>query len=85
MPAYNAARAAVARDHGANWHLVPDAWRWGRVPNAWVRCPVYGRVSTAPRDMRLPIAQYWPGGEMPNGPEYALPARYDLIPVREAA
>lgn len=71
VPAYNAARAAIAAELGENWHLAPGAYRWARVPVAWVRCPVYGRVSTAPRDMRIPVARFWPSGEMPIGPDYA--------------
>ena len=85
VPAFNAARAAIAAELGTHWHLRPDAWRWARVPAAWARCPVYGRVSTAPRDMRIPLGQYWPAGELPSGPEYAELAAYDLIPMREAA
>jgi hypothetical protein len=29
------------------------------------------RWSTAPRDQKLPVARFWPGGELPIGPEYA--------------
>jgi hypothetical protein len=29
------------------------------------------RWSRAPRDQKLPIARFWPGGQLPVGPEYA--------------
>jgi hypothetical protein len=72
--AYNAARHAAIAELGQAWYLVPGASVWARVPNAWVACKVYGRTSTAPRDRRLPAAQFWPSGELPTGPEYAAPA-----------
>lgn len=71
VPDYNAARHAIAADLGSHWHLIPEASVWARVPSAWVACKVFGRTSSAPRDMRLPAAKYWPGGAMPVGPEYA--------------
>ena len=71
VPAYNAARAAIAVELGANWHLFPTAYQWARVPAPWASCKVFGRTSKAPRDMRLPAARYWPTGKLPVGPEYA--------------
>lgn len=82
VPAYNAARAAAAADVGSNWHLFPECYQWGRVPSAWAKCHVYGRVSSAPRDMRLPNARYWPSGQLPVGPEYAPATRGNPVALR---
>ena len=71
VAAYNAARHAAIAAHGAGWYLVPGASQWARIPAKWAACKVYGRVSTAPRDRRLPAAQFWPAGTLPVGPEYA--------------
>lgn len=81
VPAFNVARHAAAAALGHRWQFVPGASIWARLPAAWVRCTVYGRVSTAPRDHRMPAAQYWPGGTLPIGPEYAAP---DVAPVQLA-
>jgi hypothetical protein len=74
VPAYNAARHAAIAALGERWWLVPGASTWARIPSAWAACKVYGRISHAPRDRRLPAAHYWPAGVMPSGPEYAEPA-----------
>lgn len=79
--AYNAARKNIVLALGANWHLVPAAYQWARVPAAWASCKVFGRVSKAPRDMRIPNARYWPEGKLPVGPEYAAPAPRNLAAV----
>jgi len=79
--AYNAARANIAASLGANWHLVPAAYQWARVPAPWASCKVFGRTSKAPRDMRLPNARYWPDGTLPVGPEYAEPAPRNVATV----
>ena len=71
VPAYNAARQAAIADLGETWYLVPGASTMARIPAKWAACKVYGRVSNAPRDRRLPAARYWPAGAMPIGPEYA--------------
>ena len=71
VPAYNAARHAAIAAHGEAWYLVPGASTWARIPAKWAACKVYGRVSHAPRDRRLPAAQFWPSGALPIGPEYA--------------
>jgi hypothetical protein len=47
---------------------------WGSLP---ARKPlpdevVGNRLSIASRDQKLPVARFWPGGELPIGPEYAL-------------
>lgn len=71
---YVAARAeavaACIADHGLSWKLAEGASVPCRLPAKWTACKVFGRVSRSPRDMRLPAAQYWPGGILPEGPEY---------------
>jgi hypothetical protein len=79
VAAFNAARHAIIAELGERWWLVPGASTWARIPAKWAACKVFGRVSNAPRDRRLPAARYWPAGAMPIGPEYAEPA-----PVRFA-
>lgn len=77
--AFNAARAAVAEVFGPRWHLHPQAYVWARLPAALASVLVEApkgdqdgqRWSKAPRDQKLPIARFWPGGELPIGPEYA--------------
>jgi len=73
VPAYNAARHAAIAALGQRWYMIPGASQWARIPSAWAACKVYGRVSHAPRDRRLPAAQFWPAGTLPAGPEYAAP------------
>lgn len=73
VPAFNAARRAAIAALGERWYLVPGASQWARIPAPWAACKVFGRVSNAPRDRRLPAAQFWPSGAMPIGPEYAAP------------
>ena len=70
-PALDAAKAAARAALGNRWDLVLGATAIARVPAAWTRCKVYGRTSTGPRDMRLPVAEFWPSGVLPVGPEYA--------------
>jgi hypothetical protein len=86
--AYVCARLPVA------WVRVKVAGR--RAPLSHVRSgavpdglPLQGRLpddvigerwSQAPRDQKLPIARFWPGGELPVGPEYALPGPAKLKP-----
>jgi hypothetical protein len=80
--AYNKARWALIAEVGENWHLYPQYYVWARLPLAWVQTRVAGRLlngelgdrwSTSSRDHRLPIARFWPSGELPVGPEYAEP------------
>jgi hypothetical protein len=80
VPAYNAARRALITEVGEHWHLYPQYYRWARLPVAWVQVRVAGRTqagelgerwATASRDHRLPIARFWPDGQLPIGPEYA--------------
>ena len=69
--AYNAARHAAIDALGERWYLVPGASQWARIPAKWAACKVFGRTSNAPRDQRMPAAQFWPSGTLPIGPEYA--------------
>jgi hypothetical protein len=77
VPVFNAARQAAIAEFGPNWHRYPQSYVWARLPVEWTRVRVAAagvqgsRWSTAPRDQRLPVARFWPGGELPIGPEYA--------------
>lgn len=73
MPAFTAAREAAILEHGAKWWANPDASIWARVPPGWVAWKGYSRSGTSPRDMHFPLGKYWPGGELPLGPDYAAP------------
>jgi hypothetical protein len=73
MPAFAVAREAAIREHGPKWWANPDACRWARVPAAWVHWKGFSRSGTSPRDMHFPLGKFWPGGELPIGPEYAAP------------
>jgi hypothetical protein len=84
VPAFNAARQAAIAELGERWYLVPGASQWARIPAPWAACKVYGRVSNAPRDRRLPAAQFWPSGTMPVGPEYAAPDANTSAPAFRA-
>jgi hypothetical protein len=85
VAAYNAARHAAIDALGERWYLVPGASQWARIPAKWAACKVFGRVSNAPRDQRLPAAQFWPSGTLPVGPEYAAPvAPATVVPAWRA-
>jgi hypothetical protein len=71
FPAFNAAREACRAAHGPEWYLNPSVALKARVPGAWVA--LRGEMGTyrSPRDVNFPRAEYWPGGALPAGPEYA--------------
>jgi hypothetical protein len=71
-PAFNEARWNCAAVYGDRWDLHPHAYIWARLPVEWVCVRVAGRNrwSKAPRDQKLPVARFWPNGELPVGPEY---------------
>jgi hypothetical protein len=50
---------------GSDWDSLPAR---ERLPDEVVG----ERWSKTPRDRKLPVARFWPGGELPIGPEYAL-------------
>ncbi len=62
---YGAACDAVRKAVGVNWHLYPAHYRYGRVPAAVVSIKVLGKTKGGRRDLRLPNAEYWPGGALP--------------------
>jgi len=74
----SAAYAAVRREYG-------DAWRY-HAPAVWASLPTRLRSFKSARgvavrymrDHRFPAAQFWPGGVLPEGPEYRAvePVRY---------
>lgn len=74
MPAFAAARALVIAECGVRWYLNPDVCRGARVPPAWVRWKGLSVSGTSPRDLHFPVGRFWPGGQLPVGPEYAAPA-----------
>jgi hypothetical protein len=72
MPAFNAARALAREAHGDRWHLNPDARMCARLPASWVSCSlISGKTVRSPRDVAFPVARFWPGEVLPNGPDYA--------------
>jgi hypothetical protein len=71
MPAFYAAREAVACRAGRQWYLNPDVAMKARVPAAWVACRVSRGTINGPRDVNFPRAEFWPEGVLPVGPEYA--------------
>jgi hypothetical protein len=74
VPAFNAARHAAIAAYGPRWSLIPEARVWARLPRTWVNVQLTGRrSSTAPRDYKLPVARFWPGGRLPIGTAYAGP------------
>jgi hypothetical protein len=73
MPAFRAAREAAIRDAGAYWWAKPNVSMWARVPPSWVAWKGFSRSGSSPRDLHFPLGKYWPGGELPIGPEYAAP------------
>jgi len=70
-PAFTAARQAAADAFGPRWYLNPDLSMHARLPAGWTSCRTFGRTSVSPRDVNFPRAQFWPGGILPTGPEYA--------------
>lgn len=69
--AFNAARAACRAVHGNKWYLSPAASLKARVPGAWTA--LKGEMGTwrSPRDVNCPKGEFWPGGVLPTGPDYA--------------
>jgi hypothetical protein len=73
MPAFRAAREAAIAAAGVRWWMSPETSIWARVPPAWVYWRGLSRSGTSPRDLHFPMGQFWPGGHLPYGPEYAAP------------
>lgn len=71
--ALQAARDAVWRAYGEQWHLRPGACVKARVPAHWVRSVIAHRASNTPRDLNLPAGEFWPDGVLPIDPNYATP------------
>jgi len=44
------------------------------IPAKWSNCKIFGGTKRGPRDVRVPLARYWPGGELPRGMVMAQPA-----------
>lgn len=69
--AFNAAREACRAVHGAAWYLDVSACLKARVPAAWVALRGEQGIWRSPRDVNFPRGEFWPGGVLPVGPEYA--------------
>lgn len=74
MPVLSAARAGAMREHGSKWWANPEASIMARVPASWVAWKGSARSGSSPRDLHFPLGRFWPGGELPIGPDYAAPA-----------
>lgn len=74
MPVFRWAREAVIAEHGEKWWWNPDVCRKARVPAAWVTWKGSASGGRSYRDLNFPLGRYWPGGELPIGPNYAAPA-----------
>jgi hypothetical protein len=73
MPAFSLARERCMAVHGSRWWANPNANRWARVPAAWVRWKGRSISGASPRDVHFPLGEFWLGGVLPVGPEYAAP------------
>jgi hypothetical protein len=73
MPAFRAAREAAIAEHGDQWWANPHTCLKGRVPTAWVTWKGKASSGSSYRDLNMPVARYWPGGQLPVGPVYAAP------------
>jgi hypothetical protein len=78
VPDLMQAREAATAEFGERWDLQPEAFIRARLPAQWASVQVVSgkghRTSRAPRDQKLPIARFWPGGVLPVGPIYEAPA-----------
>ena len=61
---------ALAFATDQRWSVRPESFVYARIPAKWTRVRVFGRVITGPRDVKLPVGEYWPSGALPVGPEY---------------
>lgn len=68
---FNAAREACRKVHGESWYLSPRASLKARVPGVWTALKGEQGIWRSPRDVNCPRAEFWPGGVLPTGPEYA--------------
>ena len=70
-PAFNAAREACRAVAGEAWYLDTSVCLKARVPAPWLA--IKGEMATyrSPRDVNFPKAEFWPGGVLPTGPDYA--------------
>jgi hypothetical protein len=72
---------------GARLSDIPDVPARARLPDD----AIGERWSQAPRDCKLPIARFWPSGQLPIGPDYELspsaakPSRPRLVHSAEPA
>ena len=67
VAALGVAKAATCKAAGLGWAMQAGLSVMATVPARWVSCKVFGRISKAPRDQRLPAPRFWPGGQLPAG------------------
>jgi hypothetical protein len=73
-PVFTAAKFAAIAVGGPQWWADSALCRKARLPVAWVKWKGACSSGTCYRDVNMPVGRFWPGGEMPMGPEYAAPA-----------
>lgn len=73
--AFQHARRAVCEAVGDRW-VVLGLGTWATLPAGWrsFTGPRGGKVRL-PKDVRLPPAEYWPGGVLPDGLVFTPPSR----------
>jgi hypothetical protein len=85
--AFNAAREAARAAGGPRWFLDPAISLKARVPASWLAIRGEMAVYRSPRDLNFPVAEYWPGGVLPTGPDYAphgkIASEGDIRTIRE--
>lgn len=69
--AHTAASDALTRQHGPRWFMNTALYVWGRCPARLVAIKVLGKSRAGRRDLRIPNAEYWPTGRIPEGIELA--------------
>jgi len=74
MPVFRLARELAIAEHGEFWWRDSNVSRKARVPSAWVTWKGRASSGSSYRDLNMPVGRYWPGGELPIGPNYAAPA-----------
>lgn len=72
---FQTARRAVCEAVGDRW-VILGLGTWATLPSGWrsFTGPRGGKVRL-PKDVRLPPAEYWPGGVLPDGLIFAPPSR----------
>lgn len=80
QPIRRAACEAAIAAHGPRWSINPAVSRWANIPAAWATCKIFGGSKAGPRDMPVPLAEFWPGGVYPAGMIIAEPGAVSVNP-----